>query len=170
MSPYPFIEVSLPCSDCAAQERFWTEIFDGTVIFRGNLMGEPFTRLMACGISLVFREAPDFQPPPGPGQESLFRHHLGLRVDDLESAIADLEAKGAHFVVTPAHAREFQKMKQDDGRRFLETTYVAPPLTRERIDAGEFRHDVAILVGPDNLWIELNQIKEPPDTRWYPGS
>lgn len=35
---------------------------------------------------------------------------------------------------------------------------------------GEFKHDVAICVGPDHLWIELNQIKEPTDTAWYPGS
>lgn len=168
MDSYPFIEVSKACSDVARMEAFWRDMFDAEVIFRGNMMGLPFSRLLACGITLVFREDPDFRPPPGPGEEFMFREHLGLRVRDLEAAIADLEAKGANFVLTPEKVRQFQQMKKDDGRKFLETTYVAPPLTPERIADGEFKIDVAILVGPDNLWIELNQIKEPADTGWFP--
>ncbi|MCB1723979.1 MAG: hypothetical protein KDJ39_09835 [Gammaproteobacteria bacterium] len=168
MQHYPFIEVSTACSDATRMEEFWRDMFDAQVIFRGNMMGQPFTRLVACGITLVFREDPQFRPPPGPGEEFFFREHLGLRVKDLEAAITELEAKGAQFVLTPAKVREFQQMKKDDGRKFLETTYVAPPLTPERIAAGEFKIDVAIMVGPDNLWIELNQISEPADTGWFP--
>lgn len=167
---YAFIELSLACSSCDAQEKFWTEVFGGEVIFRGKMMGQPFTRLMVCGISLIFREDPAFVPPPGPESERLYRDHLGLRVRDLDAAIADLESKGVRFVLTPAIVRQFQQKKQDDGRKYLETDYVKPPLTPERMAAGEFRHDVAIALGPDNLWIELNEIKEPADTRWYPGS
>ena len=63
-----------------------------------------------------------------------------------------------------------QDGKSQSNRKYLETTYIAEPLTAQRIASGEFKHDVAILVGPDNLWIELNQIKEPSDTVWYPGS
>jgi len=170
VSFYPFIELSYACSDADAQERFWCDLFDGEVLFRGQMMGQPFSRIMVCGVSLVFREDPDFVTPPGPGDEFGYREHIGLRVDDLDAAIAELEAKGAHFTLTPARVRELQQMKQDDGRKFLETTYIAPPLTAARIAAGEFKHDVAILVGPDNIWVELNQIKEPDDTRWYPGS
>lgn len=167
---YQFIELSLACSSCEAQEKFWTEVFDGEVIFRGRMMGQPFTRLMVCGVSLIFREDPAFVAPAGPGAEFLYRNHIGLRVADLAAAIADLEGKGVRFVLTPAIVRQFQQTKADDGRKYLETTYVKPPLTPERMAAGEFKHDVAIAVGPDNLWIELNQIKEPADTRWYPGS
>jgi hypothetical protein len=57
---------------------------------------------------------------------------------------------------------------QGSGKPYLETDFIAGPLTRERITAGEFRHDVAIFVAPDNLWIELNEIQEPQDTQWYP--
>lgn len=173
---YQFIEVSMPTTDSAAQEKFWTEVFGAEVLFRGNMMGSPFTRMRVCGITLVFREDPTFVPPPGPGEEFLFQNHLGLRVSDLEASIAELEAKGAQFVLTPAQVRVLQKKALEEGegggpqRKYLETTYIADPLTAERIASGEFRHDVAILVGPDNLWIELNQIKEPKDTAWYPGS
>ncbi len=165
---YPFIEVSMACSDVAAMEAFWEKMFDGKVIFRGRMMGQPFSRILACGITLAFREDPELEAPPGPGQEFLCRDHLGLRVNDLEAAIADLESRGAHFVLTPEKVRELQRMKKDDEGSFLETDYIAPPLTAERIADGEFAIDVAILVGPDNLWIELNQITEPKDTNWFP--
>jgi hypothetical protein len=98
----------------------------------------------------------------------MFREHLGLRVKDLEAAITELEAKGANSALTPEKVRQFQQMKKDDGCKFLETDYVAPPLTPERIADGEFEVEVAILARPDNLWIELNQIREPADTNWFP--
>ena len=103
---YQFVEMSLPTRDVDAQEEFWTRLFDAQTIFRGRMMGLRFTRMMVCGISLIFREDPDFVPPPGPGEEWLFRSHLGIRVHDMDKAIADLEAKGAQFVLTPARVRE----------------------------------------------------------------
>ena len=165
---YPFIEVSMACSNLAEMETFWEQMFAGKVIFRGKMMGLPFSRMIACGITLAFREDPAYKAPPGPGQEFMFRNHLGLRVKDLKKAIQELEAKGANFVLTPQKVREFQKMQQDDGRKFLETDFIAAPLTAERIANGEFKIEVAIMAAPDNLWIELNQIEEPEDTQWFP--
>jgi len=165
---YRFMEVSLASRDVRAQEDFWVKMFGARVIFRGKMMSQPFTRLLACGITLIFREDPELVLPPGPGEERQFRQHLGLRVDDLDQAIAELEAKGAKFVMTPALVKQYQQARQSTGSPYLETDFIAAPLTRERIASGEFRHDVAILVGPDNVWIELNAIREPPDTRWYP--
>ena len=168
LETFPFIEVSMACSDIAAMEKFWIDKFDGKVIFRGKMMGLPYNRMLACGITLAFREDPDFVVPPGPGKEFMFRNHLGLRVKNLEQAIKQLESRGAQFVLTPEIVRKLQQSKQEDGSKFLITDYVAPPLTKERIAEGEFKIEVAILVGPDNLWIELNEITEPEDTAWFP--
>lgn len=165
---YPFIEVSMACSDAAAMEAFWEKMFAAKVLFRGRMMGHPFSRILACGVTLVFREDPDFQAPSGPGQEFNFCNHLGLRVKDLETAISDLETRGAQSVLTPELVRRYQGTKKDGGDPFLETDYISPPLTAERIAAGEYAIDLAIMVGPDNLWIELNQITEPEDTNWFP--
>jgi len=159
----------MACTNAAEMERFWTEMFDGKAIFRGQMLRQPFVRMIVCGVTLVFREDPDFEPPPGPGAEFAFRNHLGLRVVDLEAAMADLESRGAQFVLTPARIKEMQQAQTEGTPKYLETNYIAPPLTRERIDAGEYGIDLAIMVGPDNLWIELNQIKEPQDTQWFPG-
>src|SRR5437016_356883 len=105
---YRFIEVALGTRDVEAQEAFWKKMFDAKVIFRGRMAGHPFSRFLACGITLIFREDPQFKTPPGPGEEFHFHQHLGLRVDDLDAAIADLEAKGAKFVLTPALVRQYQ--------------------------------------------------------------
>ena len=162
------MEISLASRDIQAQEDFWVRMFDAKVIFRGKMMSQPFTRILACGITFIFREDPELVLPPGPGVERQYRQHLGLRVENLERSIADLEAKGAKFVMTPALVRQYQQAKQSTGAKQFETDYIAAPLTRERISAGEFKHDVAILAGPDNVWIELNEIQEPADTQWYP--
>ena len=166
---YTFMEVSLASRDVQVQEDWWKKMFDAKVLFRGRMMSQPFSRILACGITIIFREDPELVLPPGPGEEKQFRQHLGLRVDDLEAAIAELEAKGAKFVMTPAMVRQYQKAMQGSGKPQLETDYIAAPLTRERITAGEFKHDVAIFAAPDNVWIELNQVKEPADTQWYPS-
>lgn len=171
MTAFPFMEVSLACSNVAEMEAFWVRMFDATVIFRGRMAGQPFSRIVACGITFVFRQDPDFVAPPGPGKEWEFRNHLGLRVADLASAIADLEARGAQFVLTPEKVRELQRLqKSEDARPYFETEFIAPPLDAERIKRGDYRIDVAIMVGPDNLWVELNQVTEPQDTNWFPGA
>jgi len=166
---YRFMEVALATRDVQAQEDFWRRLFDARVLFRGRMMGQRFVRLLACGITFIFREQPDRPLPPGPDEELDFLQHLGLRVDDLGAAIAELEARGARFVFTPGNAAGyFRRWQQRPGGAAIETSYIAPPLTRERIAAGEYKHDVAILVGPDHLWVELNQVREPADTDWYP--
>jgi len=166
---YPFIELSIACSNVSTMEAFWEKMFCGKVIFRGSIMGAPFSRMIVCGMTIVFREDPDFKIPPGPGKEFLFNNHIGLRVKDLEKAISELETRGAHFVLTPAKLRELMKKREDGGADLIQTDYIAPPLTAERIANGEYKIDVAILAGPDNLWIELNQITEPEDTNWFPS-
>jgi hypothetical protein len=70
LQAYPFVEISMACSDAARMETSWCDMFEAEVIFRGNMIGLPFTRLLACGITLVFREYSEFQPPRGLAKSS----------------------------------------------------------------------------------------------------
>jgi catechol 2,3-dioxygenase-like lactoylglutathione lyase family enzyme len=167
MQTYRFMEISMACTSVREMEDFWTRMFDGKVIFRGLMAGLPFSRMIVAGVTLVFREEPKLTLPPGPGVEFQYNEHLGFRVQNLDAAIADMEAKGAKFVLTPALVREWQQKTDPETGRFLQTTFIASPLTLERIQAGEYKHDVAIFVGPDNLWVELNEVREPADTQWF---
>ena len=103
-------------------EQFWIDMFDGKVIFRGKMMGQRLSRIIVCGVTLAFREDLDMPVPPGPGEEFLFRNHLGLRVTDLDAAIERLEARGARFAMTPAMVRQFQQMKRITARSFSRPT------------------------------------------------
>lgn len=163
---WAMFEVALPTVDCAAQEEFWRRMFDARTLFRGAVGGDRFVRLAVADLTLVFTETSSTPALPA---DDRFRHHLGLRVADLAAAITELEARGARFVLTPASARALAS-SGEEGAPFFRTDYIAPPLSRARIDAGEYRHAVAIIAAPDGLWVELNEVHEPPDTDWYAGS
>ena len=59
----PFMEVSMAYSDCEEMAQFFERMFDAQVIFRGRMLGEPFVRTIANGITYVFRQQTDFKDP-----------------------------------------------------------------------------------------------------------
>jgi catechol 2,3-dioxygenase-like lactoylglutathione lyase family enzyme len=161
---YEFMEVSLGCSDAEEMAAFFERMFDGKVIFRGRMAGEPFARMVACGITFVFRQETGRGPsPPDPH----YRDHLGLKVADMEAAIADLKARGAVFEVEPSMVKGMQQQQQDDGEPYFVATFVAEPLSLETLGASGYRHDVAIFRGPDGLAIELNEVHMPEGVDWF---
>ncbi|MGH0033642.1 MAG: VOC family protein [Myxococcota bacterium] len=164
MKEYQFMEVSLACSDCEEMVRFFEQIFDAKVIFRGRMMGEPFARIVANGITYAFRQQTDFAAPEA---DFFFRNHLGVRVADLENAVAALKERGAKFVLDPEMVKGLQKGKSDGGTPMLETTWVAEPLTLESLPTSGYKNDVAILEGPDHLYIELNEVEMPEGVDWF---
>ena len=86
-------------------------MFDGQVIFKGRMAGEPFVRMVACGITFVFREDTDW---PGDPVDPRFRNHLGLKVDDLGRAILNYR-KAEQF--NPNDANVQQNLEYARGRR-----------------------------------------------------
>ncbi len=161
---YGFMEVSLACSNCEKMEEFFSRLFDAKTIFRGRMAGEPFVRMVGCGVTFVFRQETG-RPETPPDRH--FRNHLGLKVDDLDAAIAELKSRGANFVVEPAMVAKMQQQKGSSGDPYLVTTYVAEPLSLETIADSGYRHDIAILEGPDRLYIELNEVHMPEGVDWF---
>jgi len=164
VAEFEFMEVSLACSDCEAMAAFFERMFDARVIFRGRMMGEPFVRIVANGITYAFRQQTDFTPPP---PDFRFRSHLGVRVSSLEKGVAELKARGAKFLLDPERVKQLQKTTDGSGTTLLETTWVAPPLTLETLPTSGYKNDVAILEGPDNLYIELNEVAMPEGIDWF---
>ncbi len=158
------MEVSLACSDCEEMSAYFERILGGVVLFRGLMAGEPFVRLAVAGGTLVFRQQPDW---PGSQRDDKFRNHIGFRVPDLAAAVAEVQARGGHFVLAPEQVRSLQRQRFDSGEPYLKTTYVAPPLTLDSISGSGYRHDVAIFEGPDHLAIELNEVHEADGLCWF---
>jgi hypothetical protein len=161
---YSFMEVSLACSDCEEMARFFEQMFDGKVIFRGRMLGEPFVRIIANGITYVFRQQTDFAAP---GLDFALRNHLAVRVSSLEKSVAELKERGANFVLDPDMVKEMQKKRTEGGTPMLEMTYVAEPLNLETLAGSGYKNDVAIFEGPDHLYIELNEVELPPGAEWF---
>ena len=161
---YRFMEVSMACSNCEEMAAFFERMFDAKVIFKGRMAGEPFVRIVACGITFIFRqETGRATPPPDPH----FRNHLGLKVSDLSGAIADLKSRGARFVVEPEMVAKMQQQKGQGGAPYLVTTFVAEPLSVDTIAESGYRHDLAIFEGPDGLYLELNEVHQPQGVDWF---
>ena len=144
--------------------RFFERMFDAKIIFRGRMLGEPFVRIIANGITYVFRQQTDFKDP---GPDFALRNHPRLRVSNLDEAVAALNGRGANFALDPNKVKETQKQRTEGDRPMLEMTCVAEPLALETLAESGYKNDVAMFEAPDHLYIELNEVELPPRVDWF---
>lgn len=104
MSPYRFDHIHLRTPDPEATAAFYVRCF-GAVI-KARVQAGTALRVVTelAGVSLFIEAVPatTAAPPPPP---FLGIEHIGLAVDDLDTALADLAAKGARLVSGPTEAR-----------------------------------------------------------------
>jgi hypothetical protein len=155
-----FFEVQEVVTDAAEAASFFERIMDGTVLFRGKMMGLHFVKMKVSDLTLVFIEDPDKALPEDP--HGYIRRHLGFRVADLDKSIKELTARGAEFVITPAIVEEFRK---SGGKNWVQIDYAHSPLSSET--SSKYSMRVAIFKGPGGLFIELNELNMPPEIDWH---
>lgn len=155
-----FFEVQEAVPDAAAAAAFFERMLDGQVLFRGEMVGLPFVKMKVGDLTLVLIEDPAAAAPPDP--YGYVRRHLGFRVRDLDRAIAELTARGAEFVVTPA---QIEARKQQGGREWVRIDEARAPLDPSTSHRYQFR--VAIFKGPAGLYLELNQLDLPAELDWH---
>ncbi len=155
-----FFEIQEVVTDSAEAASFFESMMDGTVLFRGEMMGLPFVKMKVADLTLVFIEDPDKVLPIDP--HGYIHRHLGFRVTDLDKAIDELTARGAEFVVTPAIVDELRK---SGGKNWVRIDYAHSPLSSETSNKYSMR--VAIFKGPSGLFIELNELNMPSEIDWH---
>lgn len=155
-----FFEVQEVVPDAAAAAAFFERMLDGVVLFRGAMMGLPFVKMKVGDLTLVLIEDPRAATPPEP--LGYLRRHLGFRVRDLDRAIAELTARGARFLVTPAAVDELRRRGGSDWVRIDHARAPLDPSTSHR-----YRFRVAIFEGPGGLFLELNELAMPADVDWH---
>ena len=155
-----FFEVQETVADAAAAAAFFERMLDGVVLFRGEMVGLPFVKMKVGDLTLVLIEDPARAPAPDP--VGYLRRHLGFRVRDLDRAMADLRARGAEFVVTPADVDEFRRR---GGREWVRIDHARAPL--DAATSHRYRFRVAIFKGPGGLFLELNELSMPADLDWH---
>lgn len=155
-----FFEVQEVVPDAAAAAAFFERMLDGQVLFAGEMLGLPFVKLKVGDLTLVLIEDPRAVPPPDP--MGYLRRHLGFRVRDLDRTMAELAARGAEFVVTPATVDEARRR---GGREWVRIDRARPPL--DATTSHRYRFRVAIFKGPGGLFVELNELSMPAELDWH---
>ncbi|MBU8545941.1 VOC family protein [Roseomonas sp. F4] len=104
MSPYRFDHIHLRSPDPEAAVAVYVSAFGAEIKQRVTPGGRLRIILDLAGVPLFVEEVPaDTAAPPAP--PFLGIEHIGLGVDDLDAALADLKAKGVPLISGPTEAR-----------------------------------------------------------------
>jgi len=107
MQDYRFDHIHLRSPDPEATARFFETVFGATVTRgvypTGTLYpGQPRISLVLGGQKILIAPTHPHDPmAPAPAFPYYGLEHIGLTVDDLEAAVADLRARGAEIAIGP---------------------------------------------------------------------
>ncbi|NKC30041.1 VOC family protein [Falsiroseomonas selenitidurans] len=104
MSPYRFDHIHLRSPDPEATAAFYVSAFGAAITGRATPGGRLRVMLDLAAVPLFVEQVPaETHAPPAP--PFLGIEHVGLAVDDLDAALADLQGKGVPLISGPTEAR-----------------------------------------------------------------
>ncbi len=95
---YSLDHIHVRCSDLNAAVAYYEKMFDAKEVARADAKGMPIITLKMAGERFCFsprREGVDIDLKPGDPAWGLYQ--IGLKVEDLDAAKAELEARGAQI-------------------------------------------------------------------------
>ena len=104
---YALDHIHLRCSDVDASVAYYEKMFDAKEIGRGDAKGMLIIVLEMAGQRFSFspkREGVDISVKPGEPGWGLYQ--IGLKVNDLDAAIAELKGRGAEISRGPITVRD----------------------------------------------------------------
>lgn len=104
MASYSFEHIHLRSPDPEATATWYERMF-GAKVIRSVVQGAPRVDLDLCGATVFI--APINEPTTGAPPSAPYQglEHIGIRVDDIEAAVAELKAKGVTFTLEPKRLR-----------------------------------------------------------------
>lgn len=107
MAPtYTYDHIHLRTRNPQATIQYYQEMFDAQRVESVQSDGKPRVDLNLNGLTIFIAEVPaNADLPTAPAQPYIGLDHLGLRVDDLDAAAAELKRRGARFIVEPRTIR-----------------------------------------------------------------
>jgi lactoylglutathione lyase len=107
MSPtYHYDHIHLLSRDPKATARYYEKMFGAKVIETVQSDGTPRIDLDLNGLAIfILQVAPGEKLPSSPPDRYLGLDHFGLKVNNLDEAVAELKRRGAEFAVEPRTAR-----------------------------------------------------------------
>ena len=100
MPTYTYDHIHLRSRDPMETARYFNKIFDAKIIESIQSDGQPRVDLDINGL-IIFIAGADEQTPTGPVESHLGLDHFGLKVDNIDVAVAELKERGAEFAVEP---------------------------------------------------------------------
>ena len=107
MSPvYTYDHIHLRSRNPMATAQYYHQMFDAKIIESVQSDGRPRIDLDLNGLTIFIAQVPpDANIPSAPAEPYIGLDHLGLRVDNLDAAAAELKRRGADFMVEPRTIR-----------------------------------------------------------------
>jgi lactoylglutathione lyase len=103
---YTYDHIHLRTRDPEATIQYYQDMFDAERVEYTQSNGQPRVDLNLNGLTIFIAAVPpDAELPTAPSEPYIGLDHLGLRVDDLDTAAAELKRRGAMFITEPKTIR-----------------------------------------------------------------
>ena len=100
MLTYTYDHIHLRSRDPMETARYLNKMFDAEILESIQSDGQPRVDVDINGL-IIFIASADENAPPAPVDPHLGLDHFGLKVDDIDVAVAELKERGAEFSVEP---------------------------------------------------------------------
>ena len=106
MPVYSYDHIHLRTRDPMATAQYYQRMFDAKIVESIQSDGRPRIDLDINGLTVFIAPVPaDADIPSAPAVPYIGLDHLGLRVDNIDAAYAELTQRGAVFTVAPRTIR-----------------------------------------------------------------
>ena len=103
---YTYDHIHLRTRDPQTTRQYYQDMFDAKPVDYVQSNGQPRVDLDLNGLTIFIAEVTDDSAmPSAPSESYIGLDHLGLRVDNLDEATAELKRRGATFMVEPKTIR-----------------------------------------------------------------
>src|SRR6058998_2995775 len=103
---YRYDHMHLRSRDVKKTADYYHRVFDATIVESIQSDGKPRTDLDLNGLTIFIAPVPrEATTPPAPGEPYVGLDHFGLRVENMDEAVAELKRRGATFTLEPRTIR-----------------------------------------------------------------
>ena len=103
---YRYDHMHLRSRDVKKTAEYYHQMFDARIVESVQSDGKPRTDLDLNGLLIFIAPVPpDAAVPPAPTEPYVGLDHFGLRVEDMDDAVAELRRRGASFTMEPRTIR-----------------------------------------------------------------
>ena len=103
---YTYDHIHLRTRNPEATIQYYRDMFDAELVEYVQSNGQPRVDLNLNGLTIFIAEVPaDAEVPSAPSEPYIGLDHLGLRVDNVDEAAAELKRRGAKITLEPKTIR-----------------------------------------------------------------